>query len=46
MTKVKGESRYAEKLENELNRMVNEQFDSAEFRLLAETPLTLARARF
>lgn len=37
---------WAKRLEPELNRMVNEQFDSPEFRLLAETPLTLARARF
>lgn len=37
---------YAERLEAELNRMVNEQFASAEFRFLAETPLTMARAKF
>ncbi len=37
---------HAVKLKNELNRMINEQFDSDEFRLLAETPLTLARARY
>lgn len=39
-------SSFAGRLEVELNRMVNEQFDSAEFLLLAETPLTLARARY
>jgi len=46
MSKTASTSRPAEKLETELNRMVNEQFDSPEFRLLAETPLTMARARF
>lgn len=37
---------YVTRLETELNRMVNEQFTSAEFKLLAETPLTLSRAKF
>lgn len=37
---------YAERLEIELNRMVNEQFTSPEFRFIAETPLTMARAKF
>lgn len=39
-------SAWAQKLEGGLNGMVNEQFDSEEFRLLAETPLTLNRAKF
>ena len=46
MAKTATSNRYAAELETELNRMVNEQFDSPEFRLLAETPLTMARARF
>jgi hypothetical protein len=46
MAEAATSNRYATELESELNRMVNEQFDSAEFRLLAETPLTMARARF
>jgi pyrroloquinoline quinone (PQQ) biosynthesis protein C len=46
MAEAATSNRYATQLESELNRMVNEQFDSAEFRLLAETPLTMARARF
>jgi pyrroloquinoline quinone (PQQ) biosynthesis protein C len=37
---------YTVKLENELNRMINAQFESPEFRLLADTPLTMARARY
>ena len=37
---------YVDRLENELNRMVNEQFASPEFRFIAETPLTMARAKF
>jgi pyrroloquinoline quinone (PQQ) biosynthesis protein C len=37
---------YADRLEDELNRMVNEQFTSPEFRFIAETPLTMARAKF
>lgn len=37
---------HLERLERELNALVNEQFASAEFRLLAATPLTLARAKF
>lgn len=37
---------YADRLESELNRMVNEQFTSPEFRFLAETPLTIERAKF
>lgn len=41
-----GAGQFARRLEVELNRMVNAQFDSPEFRLLAETPLTLARARY
>jgi pyrroloquinoline quinone (PQQ) biosynthesis protein C len=46
MTKTATSNRFVEQLETELNRMVNEQFDSQEFRLLAETPLTMARARY
>jgi pyrroloquinoline quinone (PQQ) biosynthesis protein C len=46
MTEAATTNRYVAELESELNRMVNEQFDSNEFRLLAETPLTMARARF
>ncbi|MGE5537782.1 MAG: iron-containing redox enzyme family protein [Gemmatimonas sp.] len=45
-TKSRAPNRYVAKLETELNKMVNEQFQSAEFRYLLETPLTLARARF
>jgi pyrroloquinoline quinone (PQQ) biosynthesis protein C len=37
---------HATKLEHELNRMINAQFESPEFRLLADTPLTMARARY
>jgi pyrroloquinoline quinone (PQQ) biosynthesis protein C len=37
---------HAVKLETELNRMINEQFESQEFRLLADTPLNMARARY
>jgi hypothetical protein len=33
-------------LERALNTLVNEQFESPEFRLLAQTPLTIDRARF
>ncbi len=44
--KVGPRSKWADKLIEELNRMVNEQFESPEFRLLAETPLTLERAKF
>ena len=36
---------YVDRLESELNRMVNEQFTSPEFRFIAETPLTMARAK-
>lgn len=39
-------SSWAKKLEAELDRMVNEQFQSHEFTALATTPLTLARAKF
>ena len=46
MTQTTSTSRYAEKLEAELNRMVNEQFDSPEFRLMFDTPLTMERARY
>jgi pyrroloquinoline quinone (PQQ) biosynthesis protein C len=46
MAKAATSNRFVEQLEIELNRMVNEQFDSPEFRLLAETPLTMARARY
>jgi hypothetical protein len=37
---------YTIKLEHELNRMINAQFESPEFRLLADTPLTMVRARY
>ena len=37
---------FADRLETELNRMVNEQFTSPEFRFIADTPLTIARAKF
>jgi pyrroloquinoline quinone (PQQ) biosynthesis protein C len=43
--KVAG-NEFTARLEQELNRMVNEQFDSAEFRMLAETKLTLERAKY
>lgn len=39
-------SKHAKKLVKELDRMANEQFASPEFRLLAKTPLTMARAKF
>lgn len=45
-TKAKAGNRYVTKLESELNMMVNQQFASPEFRYLADTELTLARARF
>jgi pyrroloquinoline quinone (PQQ) biosynthesis protein C len=37
---------FSARLEQELNRMVNEQFASPEFRMLAETKLTLERAKY
>lgn len=40
------DSSLVSRLEAELDRMVNEQFTSPEFRFLAETPLTLERAKF
>lgn len=45
-TALKRETSYVDRLEDELNRMVNEQFVSPEFRFLAETPLTIERAKF
>jgi hypothetical protein len=39
-------SEYADKLCAELDRMAHAQFESEEFRLLAEVPLTMERARF
>lgn len=39
-------TKFAEKLTEDLNGMVREQFESPEFKLLMETPLTIARARF
>ncbi len=46
MTMTKTHSKFAEKLAEELNRMCIAQFETPEFRLLFETPLTMARARF
>jgi hypothetical protein len=47
MTETKmAANHHVKKLETELNKMVNEQFESPEFRYLAETKLTLPRARF
>ena len=40
------QSRFADQLETDLNRMVNEQFDSPEFKLLGQVPLTLKRAQY
>jgi len=45
-TALKREMSYVDRLEDELNCMVNEQFVSPEFRFLAETPLTIERAKF
>jgi hypothetical protein len=46
VTEDRPPSRHARKLVRALDRMANEQFDSPEFRLLAETPLTMERAKF
>ncbi len=46
MTMTKSQSKYADKLAKELDKMCIAQFDSPEFRLMFETPLTLARAQF
>lgn len=46
MTMTKTHSKAADKLAKELDRMCIDQFQSPEFVLLAETPLTMARARF
>ncbi len=46
MTMTKTQSKFADKLANELDRMCIAQFETPEFRLLFETPLTMARARF
>ncbi len=43
---TKTQSKYADKLAKELDKMCIAQFDSPEFRLLFETPLTMARAQF
>lgn len=45
-TKAGERNRFVTELETELNAMVNAQFESPEFRMLAETPLTLERAKF
>ena len=45
-TKTPARSKYVAQLETELNKMVNDQFASVEFKMLAETPLTLERAKF
>lgn len=45
-TRLGERNRYVTELETELNKMVNEQFASPEFLMLAETPLTLERAKF
>lgn len=45
-TKPDVQNEYATRLEAELNKLVNEQFVSPEFQYLAETPLTLDRAKF
>lgn len=39
-------SKFADKLVEELNRLINEQIVSPEFQLLWQTPLTIDRARF
>ena len=39
-------SKFADKLVEELNRLINEQIVSPEFQLLWQTPLTIERARF
>jgi hypothetical protein len=39
-------SPFAAALERDLDRMINEQFESSEFGYLADTPLTLKRAQF
>jgi len=45
-TKPVVQNEYATRLEDDLNKLVNEQFVSPEFQYLAETPLTLNRAKF
>src|SRR4051794_15842084 len=39
-------NRFAERLEEELDELVNEQFSSPEFKFLYQTPLTMKRAQF
>jgi pyrroloquinoline quinone (PQQ) biosynthesis protein C len=39
-------SEFAERLTEDLNRLVRDQFQTPEFKLLLETPLTLDRAKF
>jgi pyrroloquinoline quinone (PQQ) biosynthesis protein C len=37
---------WSDRLDRELTEMVNEQFDTPEFRLMFDTPLTMERARY
>lgn len=46
MTMTKTQSKFADQLAGELDRMCIAQFETPEFRLLFETPLTMTRARF
>ncbi len=46
MTMTKTQSKFADRLAEELDRMCVAQFETPEFRLMFETPLTMARARF